>query len=60
MNAWQGPNWYEIGPNIRVLSLTNVTDFKENSSLLIKATPILGAYIADIRVVRIDINNSKA
>ena len=51
MNAWQGNNWYDISPGLKILFVDATTPGYLNNTLLIEPTlASVGLSIADIRV----------
>ena len=56
LNVWQGNNWYELDPTMKVLHLVaNTTNIEENNEMLIKKTTVnLGGWVGDFRVLKIN------
>jgi len=67
LNVWQGNNWYELSPSMRVVYMYSPTVNAaaqsacegDNSMYIMKTTAgVLGTYIGDIRIFKINETDS--
>jgi hypothetical protein len=67
LNVWQGNNWYELSPTMKVVYTHNTTDNSaalsscegDSSMFIMKTTQnVLGAYVGDLRVFKINVQDS--
>jgi len=64
LNVWQGNNWYELSPTMKVVYTHNTTENSaallscegDSSMSIMKTTQnVLGAYVGDFRVMKINV-----
>ena len=67
LNVWQGNNWYELNPTMKVVYTHNTTDnlaslssCEGDSSMSIMKTTqnVLGAYVGEFRIFKINVIDS--